>query len=147
MQCTEYVKNRLNNQIEWYDLKSQKQKRWYYFLHGLQISFSSSIPVMVGLADKTQWILIVVSIVSGLVTMIEGLTYMAKFHEKWIQYRQICEALISEKYMYENSAGVYDDDTADLQKTLVQRCESIISSENTNWANLENAERKKNNGT
>lgn len=49
--------------------------------------------------------------------------------------------------MYENLAGVYDDQDIDLKKTLVKRCESIISNEVTNWANLDNVERKRVNGT
>ncbi|MCO6541594.1 MAG: DUF4231 domain-containing protein [Lactobacillus sp.] len=142
MKSEDYIKERLEDQIQWYDIKSSKQKKYYYFLHGLQIVLSASIPVMIGFASKLKWILMIVSIIGGLITIIEGLTSMTKFHEKWIQYRQICEALKREKYMYKNAAGVYDDSNADLEKTLVQRCESIISSENTNWANLDNAERK-----
>lgn len=143
----EYIKDRLNSQIQWYDLKSKKQKLWYYCLHGLQISISSSIPVMVGFAGKLKWILVIVSVCGGLVTIIEGVTSMVQLHEKWIQYRQICESLKREKYMYENLAGVYDDQDIDLKKTLVKRCESIISNEVTNWANLDNVERKRVNGT
>lgn len=78
----EYIKDRLNSQIQWYDLKSKKQKLWYYCLHGLQISISSSIPVMVGFAGKLKWILVIVSVCGGLVTIIEGVTSMAQLHEK-----------------------------------------------------------------
>ncbi|EPC32142.1 hypothetical protein Lpp120_1604 [Lacticaseibacillus paracasei subsp. paracasei Lpp120] len=40
--------------------------------------------------------------------------------------------------MFKMKSGVYDDSRSDIDKTFVERVETIISSENVNWANLNN---------
>lgn len=45
--------------------------------------------------------------------------------------------------MFLASAGVYNIDETERYKLFVERCETIISSENINWAQLNNDEEKK----
>ncbi|MCP8849146.1 DUF4231 domain-containing protein [Latilactobacillus curvatus] len=135
--CT-YRDERLNNQIDWYDEKSGHEKKWYYAIKILQVIFSASIPVLTSFVIDFHWALRLIGVLGGLVTVLEGISSVMKFHEKWIQYRTISESLKREKYMFEASAGVYDAANTDEFKTLVERCETIISSENINWANMGN---------
>lgn len=143
MDYCKYETERLNNQITWYDSKSQFEKKHYYHIRTLQLFFSSSIPVLTGLVLNCHYILTVIAILGALVTVLEGISSVKKYHEKWIQYRTIAEALKKEKYIYSVSAGVYDSEDTDTLKTLVERCESIISSENINWANMDNNKKGK----
>jgi hypothetical protein len=136
-----YKNNRLEEQIKWYDKKSTCEKKIYYFLRLSQLILSALIPVLTGLVLKFHIFILIISFFGGAITVIEGIASFTKVHEKWIQYRQICELLKQEKFSFEASAGIYDDNSADVFKTLVQRCESIISSENINWANLDNAKK------
>lgn len=46
--------------------------------------------------------------------------------------------------MYLTKTGVYNSPDTDYFKTLVERCETIISKENLNWTNLTNARKKDN---
>lgn len=135
--CT-YRDDRLDDQINWYDNKSAYEKRHHYAIKTLQVLFSSSIPVLTSFVIDFPWVLRIISILSGFVTVLEGISSIKKYHEKWIQYRTISESLKREKYMFEASAGIYDAANTDEFKTLVERCETIISSENINWANMGN---------
>lgn len=133
-----YKGERLNDQIEWYDKKSSYEKRRHYVIKISQVMLSASIPVLTSFVIDSHWVLRIIGIFGGLVTVLEGMSSVMKFHEKWIQYRTISESLKREKYMFEASAGVYDAANTDEFKTLVERCETIISSENINWANMGN---------
>lgn len=55
-----------------------------------------------------------------------------KFQENWIQYRTTAETLKHEKYLYLTKSAPYNEENAFIQ--LVQRIESLISKENTQWS-------------
>ncbi|KJY55468.1 uncharacterized protein JF76_11110 [Lactobacillus kullabergensis] len=141
MDFSTYDKERLTNQIDWYDKKSQKEKKYYCACKVLALLFSASIPVLASFVLRFHYILTVISVFSALITFLEGLSSLKKFHDNWIQYRFICETLKRERQMYLYSAGIYDDPDTDKLKTLIERCESLISSENINWTNMNNNEK------
>ncbi|WP_331250497.1 DUF4231 domain-containing protein [Ligilactobacillus murinus] len=138
----DYLKGRLDAQISWYDEKSAAHKKWFYGLRVLQLLLTASIPFLTGLVLTYPSILKLISFFGFLLTVLEGILSLTKVHEKWIQYREICELLKKEKYMYLTKTGVYNTPGTDCFKTLVERCESIISNENLNWTNLTNARKK-----
>jgi len=66
--------------------------------------------------------------------IITGLTQLEKYQENWIIYRTTNELLKKEKYSYENEAGDYTDlDESKRKKLLVERVESIVSSETSKY--------------
>ncbi|MBN6887778.1 uncharacterized protein DUF4231 [Cytobacillus horneckiae] len=141
MEITEeqYIKERLEDQINWYDTKSQKAQKRYKFFKGCVIVLSASIPLLVGFIPEWKVWATVVGVIGVLIAGIEGWLGLAKYHENWIEYRAICETLRHEKYMYLTKTGVFDmDSNTQIFKTLVERVESIISNENVNWASLNN---------
>lgn len=130
----EYIQERLEDQINWYDSKSIKAQKNYKNFKKTVIFLAASIPLFVGfISDAKIWATIV-SVIGVIITVIEGWLGLSKYHENWIEYRSICETLRHEKYMYLTRTGVYDIETP--FKLLVERVESIISKENVNWANL-----------
>lgn len=132
----DYIQERLEDQIAWYDNKSISAQKYYKNLKRVVIVLSASIPLCVGfIPDHKVWATIV-GVIGVIITGIEGWLSLTKYHENWIEYRSICETLRHEKYMYLTKTGVYDND--DSFKLLVERVESIISRENLNWANLNN---------
>lgn len=141
----EYLKERLDDQINWYDKKSTRHKIWFYLFKFIQLVLTASIPFLTSLVLTYPWILKVISFIGFLLTIIEGILSISKVHEKWIQYREICEFLKKEKYMYSTRTGIYNSPNTDCFKTLVERCETIISKENLNWTNLTNTRKKDNN--
>lgn len=140
----EYLKERLDDQIAWYDKKSAYNKMWFYLMRFIQLILTSAIPFLTSLVLTYPCILKVISFIGFLLTILEGILSISKVHEKWIQYREICELLKKEKYMYLTKTGVYNSPDTDYFKTLVERCETIISKENLNWTNLTNARKKDN---
>lgn len=138
----DYLENRVDKQISWYDKKSAVHKKCFYGLRILQLLLTASIPFLTGLVLTYPNILKLISFFGFVLTVLEGILSLTKVYEKWIQYRKICELLKKEKYMYSTNSGVYSTHDTDRFKTLVERCESIISDENLNWTNLTNARKK-----
>ncbi|ART74886.1 hypothetical protein B4U37_01965 [Sutcliffiella horikoshii] len=137
----EYLIERLEDQISWYDKKSGQAQRYYKWMKRLVIIISASIPLFVGfIAEAKVWATIVGTL-GVIIAGIEGWLSLSKYHENWIEYRSICETLKHEKYMFLTKTGVYNG-IEDPFKYFVERVESIISKENVNWANLNS----KNNG-
>ena len=61
------------------------------------------------------------------------------------KWEEVHKFLKKEKYMYSTRTGIYNSPNTDCFKTLVERCETIISKENLNWTNLTNTRKKDNN--
>ena len=95
---------------------------------------SSIIPVVnvLGFADlQTR---IVSSVLGATVAIVTGLTQLEKYQENWILYRTTTELLKKEKYFYENEVGDYSDlDETKRKKLLVERVESMVSSETSKY--------------
>lgn len=138
----EYIKNRLEDQIKWYDRKSQWNQKRYKILRITEMVTSALIPVFMPFADSSSWFKILLALGGSAVAVIIGIQGLYNFHENWIEYRMIAETLKHEKFLYETKAGVYE--TAERPfKLLVDRIESIISHENINWSQLNKSSAKK----
>ncbi|HEC16464.1 MAG TPA: DUF4231 domain-containing protein [Sedimenticola sp.] len=128
----EYIEQRLDDQIIWYDRKSQWNQLWYKRLRVVEIVCACSIPfvlsftadgkgVMVGLAGLFG---VVVAVVSGVISLF-------KFEENWVSYRATCEKLQHEKLLHATGTSPYDGENN--LPLLVQRVEAIISREGLEW--------------
>ena len=138
----EYINDRLNNQIEWYDKKSQHHQRWFKLLKSTEIILGVLIPIISYFAHDNFKIYSV--ILSSGILLCEGMISLFNHQKNWIEYRKTSELLKQEKYMYLFNSGVYRDEVHP-NITLVERCETIISNENINWANLQTNNDKKEN--
>ncbi|MCM3396443.1 DUF4231 domain-containing protein [Oceanobacillus profundus] len=136
----DYLNDRLEDQISWYDEKSSSSQMKYKILKMFEIILASLIPVLSIFSKDVIQITWIIAIIGGSITIIESWLNISKYHENWIEYRSICETLRHEKYMFLTKTGVYS--VEDPFPFLVERIESIISKENVNWANLN----KKSNG-
>jgi hypothetical protein len=132
----DYLEQRLEEQINWYDQKSIHNQKMYKRLRKTELILAASIPVIAGFIPKFPFFTDVVGIFGALIAIISGLSNLGKYHENWIEYRSVCETLRHEKYMYLTKTGVYSGD--EPFRVLVERVESIISHENVNWAQLNN---------
>jgi len=139
----DYLEERLENQIKWYDNKSKWQKKMYYSCQLVLTTLSASITAISGIQYFTKHISWFLPLLGAISVITQGILGFTKFQEKWIQYRTISETLKKEKYMFLTQSGTYDDSNESFN-TFVERCESIISNENINWANI--ASNKKKNG-
>lgn len=146
MNENEYMNKRIDDQIDWYDRKSQFNQKMYKRLVLIEIVFSASIPFLTSYSSICM-INTLIAVFGIGITLIAGMLSLYKFQENWITYRTTAETLKQEKYQYLTKTGVYNDgnDSDYPLNILVNRIESIISKENTEWhRRLNKSDKKKN---
>lgn len=120
---------RLESQIAWYDSKSGSSQRNYKWAKVFVITASAAIAIT-SLLDYP----VATAILGAAIAIAEGMQHLNQWHHNWITYRSTCEALRHEKYTYIERADPYDDlDDVAARKLLVERVESLISTEHSKW--------------
>lgn len=128
----EYLIERLEDQINWYDKKSQFNQLWFKRLRMTEIICASLIPLLSGLSSSinySEWIIGTLGVAIAIAAASSGIY---KFQENWIQYRTSSETLKHEKYLYITTSTPYTGEGK--FEMLVTRIESLISKENSNWS-------------
>jgi hypothetical protein len=137
-----YMKERLEKQIEWHSKKARHNKLRFRQLQITILVASAIIPIInvANIGDvQTR---IISSIIGGIILVITGVTQLEKYQENWILYRTSAELLKKEKYFFENNAGEYSKvDGPEKNKLLVERVESIVSSETSKYFTIHQAEK------
>lgn len=126
---------RLEDQIAWYDRKSQTAQRRYKVLKLVQVSIAALIPLASALPIPPPEFKWVTAILGLIVLVIEALQQLNQDQQNWIAYRSTCESLKHEKYLYLAGAGPYTN-AEDKEKRLVllaDRIEGLISQEHAKW--------------
>jgi hypothetical protein len=126
---------RLEQQIQWYDTRSMSSQFWFKRVKITEVICAAFVPF-------TSFINSYVTAILGvIIVLLETLQHLYQWQHNWVSYRSTCEALRHEKYCYLGHAGPYDganDETA--KKVLVERVESLISTEHSKWISVrENA--------
>lgn len=132
-----YFRTRLDDQINWYDVKSVKDQKNFKKMKLVIILSSSLIPFLVAFNINNIYMRICIGILGLSAAILESIINLNKYNENWIEYRSRCETLKHEKYMFLYKTGVYEEHENRF-KFFVERIETIISQENINWANLNN---------
>lgn len=136
-----YLKDRVDDQIEWYDGKSIQMQKKHKIFKGVTIFSAAIIPIISLTKIEYFDTDIIVSILAAIIAISEGMISLSNYGDNWTRYRSICETLKSEKYMYLNQSGVYSEKEENFS-FFVERVETIISQENINWASLNNESKK-----
>ena len=68
-----------------------------------------------------------------LIVILEGIQHLFQFNANWVTYRSTCEALRHEKFLFLGLSGPYDLPEDEARKLLVERAESLISTEHAKW--------------
>lgn len=118
---------RLEDQIAWYDAKSQHNQRWFKLLKVCQIITAAAIPVAAG-ASAPAWL---VGGAGALIVVLEGLQQLQQYQQNWITYRATCERLKHEKFLFAARAGPYA--SSEPEALLAERVESLVSQEHAAW--------------
>ena len=132
MNQDDYVAERVENQIAWYDTKSQANQRSYKRFRTIEIAAAATIPLLLGFSELANPLQIVVGALGLVVAIIAGLTSLYQFQERWTEYRGTCEALKQEKFFYLTGVAPYD--TAEAFPLFVHRVEGLLSKEHASWA-------------
>ena len=130
MDQEEYIQARVDEQIGWYDRKSQRNQRIFKLLRSIEIIAAASIPFLAGHSDLPygSWM---IGFLGLLVAVLVGILSLYRFQENWTSYRTTCEALQHEKFLFLSGAEPYDQ--KDPFPLFVQRVESVIAKEHTGW--------------
>ncbi len=128
----EYIKDRLNGQIDWYDRRSRSNQTGFHVLRIIELIAASSIPLLASYAtDARVELRVVVGLLGVIVAVLAGLLGLYKFQENWIAYRATAETLQHEKYLFQTKCEPYNAD--EPFNLLVQRVEAVISREHRDW--------------
>lgn len=132
MNQDEYLKDRLEDQVDWYDRKSMQNQKWFKRLQVAAIIAAASIPLLSGyITETTPFLKLSVGFLGLTVAAITAVLGLYKFQENWLEFRTTCESLKHEKYLFLTKSEPYDQ--GDPFKLLVERVESLISKENSSW--------------
>jgi hypothetical protein len=119
---------RLEQQIRWYDSKSGEAQSYFKRVKICEFVLSALVPVT---ATWNGW---VTAFLGFGAVVLEGLQQLYQWQHNWITYRSTCEALRHEKYSYLGRSGSYQGmNDEEAQRALVERTESLISTEHAKW--------------
>lgn len=136
MNPEEYLKQRVENQIEWFSRKSRQNNANFIGFEIVAILFSVSIPfAAVFMSEKNEWARYLVSFMGVMIAMITGIVTLMKYRDNWIEYRATAEMLKRERYLYLTRCGDYANENC--FDTFVQRIESILAKEAASWKNYQ----------
>ena len=142
---TDVTIQRLDDQIAWYDNRSNINQRFYKILKITVIATAALIPLLSGLqvpylapTGIPTWIL---GVLGALIAVIEGVQELGQYHANWISYRSTCESLKHEKFLYLGKAGPYAV-AVDAHALLAERIESLVSQEHAKWASSQEIKEK-----
>ena len=128
----QYIKDRVDDQFNFFDKKSETSQNRYRTWRVILILLSVSIPFMTLMTEWDQQIKYIVAFAGMLIAAIEGFLSLYKFQEDWVNNRKAAESLKREKFLYLTKAGDYKKEGAfDL---FVSRIENILAQENKSWA-------------
>lgn len=136
MNMEDYMKNRVDNQILWYDNKSMHCQKVYKFWQTVEIIVAALIPLLSGYSNMHISIAIIIGIMGAVIAIIESITKLFKWHENWIEYRTTCELLRYQKQLYLTNSAPYNTKPETIDNIFVRNIENIISSENNKWKNI-----------
>jgi hypothetical protein len=123
---------RLNDQLDWYDKKSEDNQRRYKQIKIAQLVLAGSIPVFALVGDIWgRWI---TAILGASVAILEGLQQLGQYNNLWVTYRATAEHLKHEKYLFLAKSGPYKGlKEEDALSLLAERVEEQVSTEHAKW--------------
>ena len=137
----EYLKSRLDDQVAWYDKKSQAAKRSYQRLRTFEIVAAAIIPFLAAYASRYVAVQVVLGVVGVALAVAGGLLSLHRHQEQWVGYRTAGETLLHERFLFQTRAAPYDGEQP--FQLLVQRAEAAMSTENTAWVQASRTDRPK----
>ena len=134
MNIQNYLNDRVENQIHYYEGKSALNKQYYLFFKITQLTAATLLPFFSVFLSDYSWMKYVIAFLGSVVTILEGVLATGKYHEKWIIYRSTGETLRQEKFLYMMQAGNYTG--PDAVQQFVNKIEFSLSKENVGWQQL-----------
>lgn len=131
MQPTDYLQERVDEQIKWMEKKSAENQQKYKSYKIAEIVTAAAIPFLAGLQNENTNVKIIIGILGVGLVVLNGLQQLYKYHENWITYRSAIEVLRRERILYETQTAPYNG--ADAFAIFVQNFEALLANENKVW--------------
>lgn len=137
-----YLSGRLEDQIKWYGKKSATNKTYFRWCQVSQLLMATLITLS-GTFNETvyPWRDYTLPLLGAGIAIISGLLGHYKFQENWLEYRTVCESLKHEKFLFLTRSEPYNNKNP--LGLLVNKVETLISKENTNWSQYMSKEKDK----
>jgi len=119
---------RLEDQISWYDRKSNRSQSWYKGLKLVEVASAALIPFLSGI-QAPSWS---TGGLGVLIVLLEGVQHLNQYQHNWIAYRSTCEYLKHEKFLFLAKTGPYSK-AENPTALLAERIESLVSQEHAKW--------------
>jgi len=134
MNKDDYLSQRVDDQINWYDKKSQGAQRKFKSLRSFEIIAAASIPIIAGFGKDYENIPVelIVGVLGALIAIVAAIVSLNRYQENWIEYRTTCETMKHEKYLFLTKVAPYDNEKAFA--LFVQKIEKLVSKENSQWS-------------
>ena len=126
--------DRLEDQIDWYNKRSQSNQSIFKRIKTFEIVAAAIIPFLAML--KSQYAAWMTGGLGVVITVLEGLLHLNQYQQNWIAYRSTCELLKHEKYTFLAGAGAYAN-IANPRALLAERVEALVSQEDAKWASIQ----------
>lgn len=127
----EYLEQRLDDQIKWYETKSAANQGAYKKLRLIEIIAAAMIPLLAGYSDRHAYVGFAIGGLGLIVAVLAGIIGLYRFQENWGEYRTAAEALKQEKFLYLAKAEPYNGDKP--FELLVTRVEALLRKETSAW--------------
>jgi hypothetical protein len=131
----EYIKQRVDDQIQWHDATSGWNQRWYKRVQIATILLAALVPfvaVFEAVPSAPSWLYkCVVGLLGVAAAVAAGIAGVYRFQERWIDYRMTAETLRSEKFRFETRVAPYDG--GDSFSKFVENVEAILAGQNERW--------------
>jgi len=125
----DYLQRRLEPQEKWHDDRAKLNKWLFYTMEVATVLAGAAIPVVNLWVVKDAYLAGLLSaIFGGVVVVAAAIGKLFKFHDNWLHYRALVEALAREKELYSAGAGDYTKiDGAGRNRLLVERVENLLA--------------------
>lgn len=139
-----YLDRRLRPQQEWHNDKAQWNKKKFYLFELITLLAGATIPfINVASMIPPVWQRILSALLAVVVVVSVGISKLYKFQETWLNFRAVSESLKREEELYLNEVGDYGvADHQERDRILVERAESILASETSQFISIHKPERK-----
>ena len=134
MDTETYLEERLQAQIDWHEAKSGWNQRMFKRLQVVVIVAGALLPFLAGFQQQVPRMSWAIGALGILVAVVTGVISLYRFQELWVDYRLTAETLQQEKYRFLTGVPPYGTNAA--MDVLVDRVESVLAEQNSQWQQL-----------
>ena len=128
----QHIHERIDKQITWLVRESQRNKSHYINGRLLEIALGTIITVSAPIVSAVPYGAQLIAIAGGGVAITGAITTLNGNQENWLRYRNLEENLKREKFLFITGTPPYGN--VDSFPPLVQKVESLMLDERTNWS-------------